>query len=412
MENKALTVLLVEDSPDYAALVQRWLANQSDSQRFLLNWTDTLEAGMRRLTQGGVDVVLLDLGLPDSDGPRTFTAVRAHSAALPVIILSGADSELLALQMIQQGAQDYLVKTTCTAELLTRALRYAVIRNRTRLAADQPADTAGQSRVVGLLGSAGGAGTTTAACTLAADLRYLTNQRVLLADLDLTGGLVSFTVGIASKYSLLDTIDNFDRLDRDLWDEIVTHRAGELDILASPPFAPEKQIGGESVRHVLDQIRRFYDWIVLDLGRLDRFSAGPVKWTTDLFLVTSLGIPSLHQSKRTIERLDGLGVGAERIRLILNERDGARNLSDNELSSLFGVEVFAKLPEASQDLHEAFLQKRLPAISGSYRKAVAGIARRLAGIPEEKHRKIPNPLASIADRFRRNRDAVPEALVK
>ena len=106
MERKTLNVLLIEDDPDYAGLVQQWLAATADEGAFVLNWTDSLAAGLERLAQGGVDVVLLDLSLPDSTGVDTFIATRAHAPGIPVIILSAGDSESLALQMIQEGAED------------------------------------------------------------------------------------------------------------------------------------------------------------------------------------------------------------------------------------------------------------------------------------------------------------------
>src|SRR5271155_1141364 len=101
---KTLTVLLIEDSPDYAALVQQWLSLRSDTA-FVLNWTDSLQAGLNRLKQGGLDVILLDLGLPDSRGAETFGRTKLHAAGVPVILLSGDDSEPLALQLVQEGAQ-------------------------------------------------------------------------------------------------------------------------------------------------------------------------------------------------------------------------------------------------------------------------------------------------------------------
>jgi DNA-binding response OmpR family regulator len=108
MAKTTLTVLLVEDSPDYAQLVQRWLSPKEDIV-FALNWTDTLMAGLNRLSRGGVDAVLLDLGLPDSNGMETFTAARLHAPTVPIILLTGGDTESLALRMVQEGAQDYLV---------------------------------------------------------------------------------------------------------------------------------------------------------------------------------------------------------------------------------------------------------------------------------------------------------------
>src|SRR5882672_5585687 len=122
MHNKPLTVLLIEDSPAYAELVQQWLAGK-DGMAFVLNWTDSLEAGMNRLARGGIDVILLDLSLPDSEGRKTFATARAHAASLPIIILSANEDESLALEAIGDGAQDYIEKGSCNGELLAKAIQ-------------------------------------------------------------------------------------------------------------------------------------------------------------------------------------------------------------------------------------------------------------------------------------------------
>src|SRR5579864_7239529 len=103
MDRNTLNVLLIEDSQDYAELVQEWLSGSGEEVSFVLSWTDSLAAGLDRLEKGAVDVVLLDLGLPDSDGVDTFLATRRRAPNLPIIVLSAAGSESLALQMIQQG---------------------------------------------------------------------------------------------------------------------------------------------------------------------------------------------------------------------------------------------------------------------------------------------------------------------
>jgi Flp pilus assembly CpaE family ATPase len=409
LQDKVLTVLLIEDSPDYAALVQRWLALEPEKAGFILNWTDSLEAGLRRLAQGGVDVILLDLNLPDSDGLRTFTSVRSNSSTLPIIVLSGADGELLALQMIQQGAQDYLVKSTCTAELLTRALRYAVIRHHSQPAVNGLEDASDQRRIISVLGSAGGVGSTTVACVLAADLRHLTDQSVLLADLGLNDGMVSVMSGVSSKYSVLDAMSNLDRLDREFFYGLVAHRAGDLDILPSPVLMGESDPDPEAIKQVFNRVRRYYDWMVLDLGCLDRLAASVVGWSTEVLLVTALSIPSLHQCKRTLDALKRMGVDSKRVRLVVNQRGEKCDLSQSELQNMFGAEVFATLPPSHEDLHNAFMHKRLPAISSSFRKELTCAARKMTGKVEEKPKGMLRPLASIADRFRRNREATPDA---
>src|ERR1051325_10082173 len=112
-----INVLLIEDSPDYAELVTQWLSSGAFGQPCRLSWTDSLAFGLKRLADQDVDLVLLDLDLPDSRGLPTFTAVRSCAPAVPVVILSAADSESLALQTIQEGAENYLVKSNCTMDV-------------------------------------------------------------------------------------------------------------------------------------------------------------------------------------------------------------------------------------------------------------------------------------------------------
>jgi Flp pilus assembly CpaE family ATPase len=154
---KKLTVLLIDDSPEFAELVRRWLVPPDDAG-FILNCSDSLSKGMDRLAEGGVDAVLLDLGLPDSKGLETFTTASAQAHGVPIVVLSGGETGL-ALKMVQQGAQDYVVKTECNRELLVKTLMYAVGRSGHK--------TAKEGNIIALLGAKGGVGTTTVALSLA-----------------------------------------------------------------------------------------------------------------------------------------------------------------------------------------------------------------------------------------------------
>ena len=261
MQANTLTVLLIEDSPQYAQLVQHWLAHATGSAGFVLNWTDSLADGMNRLERGGIDVILLDLGLPDCSGFDTFTQTRSHAPKTPIVILSSADSEPLALQMIQQGAEDYLVKSSCDAETLARAVRRAVVRHKSQGNAAHAVLT--QSRVISVVGAKGGSGTTTIACTLAAELRQQTGQKVLLADLDPSGGLVSFLTGVDCQYSMRDATGNLQRLDLNCWESIVAEDPNGLNIISS--ISPDQEeIDAASLREVLDFTRPLYSWTVAD----------------------------------------------------------------------------------------------------------------------------------------------------
>ncbi len=124
-----IRVVLIEDDAEYRELLREMVEGGSTHFR-VTGIAGDLATGIGLIREGGTDVVLLDLNLPDSRELATFS--RAHEAApeLPVIILSGIDDEDFAAEAVHLGAQDYLVKSRTDAHLLQRALRYAVERSR------------------------------------------------------------------------------------------------------------------------------------------------------------------------------------------------------------------------------------------------------------------------------------------
>jgi len=122
-------VLLVEDNPGDIRLIQEMLS-ELRAALFDLVCVECLSAGLEHLSQGDVDVVLLDLSLPDSHGFNTFTRVRVQAPRVSVIVLTALDDEVLGVQAVRSGAQDYLIKGQVDSNLLARAIRYAMERKR------------------------------------------------------------------------------------------------------------------------------------------------------------------------------------------------------------------------------------------------------------------------------------------
>ena len=129
LHGPALRVLLIEDSDSDAFIVEAMLRKAPGLPSTLLR-RSRLDAGLAVLSVGEVDVVLLDLSLPDSRGLRTFEQVSAAAPGVPVIVMSASNDEALAVQAVRRGAQDYLVKGQVTVEMLARAIRYGVERHR------------------------------------------------------------------------------------------------------------------------------------------------------------------------------------------------------------------------------------------------------------------------------------------
>lgn len=127
--NRKHRVLLIEDNPGDARLIREYLSDPAGAL-FELEHAGLLASGLERLAAGGIDIVLLDLSLPDSPMEQTFARVHEAAPEVAIIVMSGLDDEEVAVQTVQEGAQDYLVKSQVETRLLVHAMRYAIERKR------------------------------------------------------------------------------------------------------------------------------------------------------------------------------------------------------------------------------------------------------------------------------------------
>jgi DNA-binding response OmpR family regulator len=126
-----IRLLMVEDNPDECELLQDLLQTMDDEQpHFDCICCPRLSQALSAAKDKPFDAVLLDLSLPDSHGLPTFQRLHAAIPGLPVVVLTGLADEELALQAVQQGAQDYVVKGEMAPRLLVRSIRYAIERQR------------------------------------------------------------------------------------------------------------------------------------------------------------------------------------------------------------------------------------------------------------------------------------------
>jgi CheY-like chemotaxis protein len=132
-------VLLIEDNEDDVHFIREMVAERK-SAGIELEWADQLGRGLMRLAEGKIDLVLLDLSLPDSHGLSTFDKVTADRPDLPIVVLTGLDDEGMGVQAVRKGAQDYLVKGRLDSDRLMRALRYALERHHRTESAPSPAE--------------------------------------------------------------------------------------------------------------------------------------------------------------------------------------------------------------------------------------------------------------------------------
>lgn len=140
MNSQVIYVLLVEDDIDYSSLLRRRLMgslNKDTELTFVVAQTGFLREAEKYTAEHAVDVVVLDLNLPDATGLETLERIRAVAPDAATIVLTGRNDQALATQAVKMGAQDYLFKGDFNTELLIRAIRYAIDRKESERALSQ-----------------------------------------------------------------------------------------------------------------------------------------------------------------------------------------------------------------------------------------------------------------------------------
>lgn len=134
--DEKIKVLLVEDNRADVDLIREILP-ENGPVSFFIETVSRLSEAIKRLETGGIDLILLDLGLPDSQGIETFNAVKESVPRIPIIVLSGNADQEVAVAAVKGGAQDYLVKGEIGGGILARSARYAMERKRGELALEE-----------------------------------------------------------------------------------------------------------------------------------------------------------------------------------------------------------------------------------------------------------------------------------
>ncbi len=130
MKNKEeTTILLIEDNPGDSRLIEEMLKEITSFNHQLIV-AETLKDGCGQIAKNEVDIILLDLNLPDSTGQNTFEALIGIDKNIPVVLISGLEDLALSVSLIREGAQDYISKNSLTSQLLEKTIQYSIERRK------------------------------------------------------------------------------------------------------------------------------------------------------------------------------------------------------------------------------------------------------------------------------------------
>jgi Flp pilus assembly CpaE family ATPase len=380
MSATILHILLIEDNAGDAVLVREMLRDAAEGD-FAVDWVPSVLSGLDRLGAGNIDVVLLDLTLPDSRGLDGLYAIRRHAPAVPVILLTGLSSDSMALQAMKTGAQEYVVKGTLKGHELARTIQHAVLRQRTLASAQLNSVSERRGIVAGLIGAKGGVGTTTVACHLARQLAQMSGDKVLLMDLDEGSNAFGFLMQANGAYSMLDVTSDLLRLDASFWSKVVTTSSDGIDVIRSGgPMWTSQPLSADRVRFVLHFVRTLYRFVVIDCGRLSPLAAGVARDADNAYIVGTPDVLGLHEARWTAQALLDAGFTGSGISVILNRVPTFASFSASELEKIIGLRVANMLPDCGKDFGDPSINGKRLGENRALQKHVSQIAAEIAGV--------------------------------
>jgi pilus assembly protein CpaE len=233
------------------------------------------------------------------------------------------------------------------------------LRQTVRSAAQSQADEEEKGRVIALMGSKGGVGTSTIAIHLAAELAGI--HRVLLIDLDLGMGDVAPLMDIQSRDSLGELATRADRLDeRVLTSAVVVHKS-KVNVLTTPDDTQSiGEIKAEELFNIVSVAAKAYQWVIIDCGTFHNDAVVLALQVADtVVLVTTPDVTSVRDAYRRMRSLTTLGVEKERVRLVVNRWHKAAYVSKKDIGQNLGIPVSATVADDPRHVEQAMNEGKL-----------------------------------------------------
>jgi pilus assembly protein CpaE len=300
---------------------------------------------------GSAGVILLGPNLPTAGALEVAGRLQlSHQEVSVVVVVNALTSDLLQ-SALRAGVRDVLpaqftpqqlVDTVDRAEALTRQFRE-------RQAGPAEPDKRDENhKVVTVFSSKGGVGKSFVSSNIAVLLAQRLKQDVALVDLDLQFGDLAIMLQLFPARTMYDAAQNLARLDADALRGYLTPYRGSVHLLAAPlePGLAET-ISAEAASTIIRMLRHLFRYVVIDtppsftdhvLAALDE--------SDDAILLTTMDVPSIKNLKLSLQTLEMLGIGRERIRLVLNRADSKVGLRINEVEKTLRTRVDVALPSS------------------------------------------------------------------
>lgn len=386
MDSRTIASALISTDQDFRQSLKQCLSNAESGiavgLELAIPFREINDLHLEQLRQLDPELIFLDLG-EDAQIGLKFAQFLVDSA--PERRLIGAGPELspdLLMNAMQAGISEYLPKPVQEDALSAAIDRIA--RKFGRKVGEEQRREPGE--VFAVFGPKGGAGSTTVSVNLAVELHRITRKKTLLIDFDLELGETALLMGVEPRFSFVDLVRNFHRVDAGLLASYIEHHESGVDLL-SAPFHPTKAevVTGGQIRQILQFLKEHYEYIILDIQRsFTPTTLAALEQADNLFLVSVLDLPSLRNISRCLPLLEriGAGKGKDWLRILVNRYQPNSVISLDEVKRILGLEVFWKLPNEFDAIMES-ITSGTPIVlndKSSYSREVRALCANMAGI--------------------------------
>jgi pilus assembly protein CpaE len=334
-----------------------------------------------RLRQWKPDLVLLDLTTDINEACEIIRYLVNRNPPVQIVGLHTTQDADAIVRSLRAGATEFLWSP------FEPSAQEAACERLIKLRAPVDSEEREEGTVIGFASTKPGSGASTLAAQTSFALQRLSHKKVLLLDMDLLGGTISFYLKIQHSHSLADLLQQDEPLTRSRIASVVAHMDG-VDILPSPDEPLSITIDPARLRVVIESFRKLYDFVILDLPAIfHRTSLLGLAETDTAYLVTTAELPSLHLTRKAIEMLTALGFERTRYGIIVNRLNRNEGIGTGDFEKMFGSSVRAAMPNDYFSLHRVVTRGEPLPGEGELGRAIQTLAGKLGGFSTQNKPK-------------------------
>ena len=352
-------------------------------------FTSITDSQLKKLQDLESDVVFVDLESDPQVGLKFAQFLVDSSLAQAVVGAGSTESPELLLQAMQAGILEFLPKSLDSEKIDGLVTR---LRKRTGKSTVSK-ESKELGKLLTVFSPKGGSGATSFAVNLAVSIHQVSRKRTLIVDLDLELGETALLLGMEPRFSSVDLIRNFHRVDEGLLASYIEQDSSGVELL-SAPYQPAdfQSVDGERIGGILNFLKEQYDYIIVDAPKtLNPVTLSAFEASDHILLLSTADLQSLRNVTRSLPLLKGLAGSRpdDWIRLIVNRYNPSLPITVGEVERTLGMDVSWTLKNDYRAVIDSINEGR-PAVlrkKSAYAQNVQTVAAELTGMGPEKRSK-------------------------